>query len=226
MPSDILDFLSVQDPSNKVVLGPGLRRETESIVASKSGVLRHRQPNIYWLETHQKRYVPTRNDDVMGLVTSKAGDFFKVDIGASEQASLSYLAFEGATKRNRPRVVVGDVVYARLAVADYYMEPELVCVDSLGKSKGLGVLPEGFMFSVSLECARKLRTPEWENALYQRLGEYAPFEIAVGMNGRVWLKSKSTQQTVRMSNVILLLEDASLTDVGAICDRIMQDVMC
>jgi exosome complex component RRP40 len=43
---------------------------------------------------------------VIGIVTAKSGDIFKVDVGGSEQASLSYLAFEGATKRNRPNVQV------------------------------------------------------------------------------------------------------------------------
>ena len=53
----------------------------------------------------------------MGVVTAKAGDTFRVDIGSADQASLSYLAFEHATKKNRPNVNVGDVVYAKLLVA-------------------------------------------------------------------------------------------------------------
>ena len=39
----------------------------------------------------------------------------RVDIGTAEPASLSYLAFEGATKRNRPNVTVGDLVYAKVS---------------------------------------------------------------------------------------------------------------
>jgi exosome complex component RRP40 len=42
----------------------------------------------------------------LDLVTAKAGDVFRLDIGSSELATLSYLAFEGATKRNRPDVKV------------------------------------------------------------------------------------------------------------------------
>ena len=37
----------------------------------------------------------------------------RVDIGTSEAASLSYLAFEAATKKNRPNVNIGDVVYSK-----------------------------------------------------------------------------------------------------------------
>lgn len=43
---------------------------------------------------------------MIGIVIAKSGDIFKVDVGGSEPASLSYLAFEGATKRNRPNVQV------------------------------------------------------------------------------------------------------------------------
>ena len=45
--------------------------------------------------------------------------------GISEPASLSYLAFEGATKKNRPAVSVGDLVYAKLVVASRDMEPRV-----------------------------------------------------------------------------------------------------
>lgn len=53
---------------------------------------------------------------MIGIITSKSGDIFKVDVGGSEQASLSYLAFEGATKRNRPNVQVSIVTNASLYV--------------------------------------------------------------------------------------------------------------
>ena len=43
---------------------------------------------------------------MIGVVTSKGGDTFRVDIGTNELASLSYLSFESATKRNRPDVKV------------------------------------------------------------------------------------------------------------------------
>ena len=43
---------------------------------------------------------------MIGIVTNKAGDTFRIDIGANEIASLSFLSFEGATKRNRPDVKV------------------------------------------------------------------------------------------------------------------------
>jgi exosome complex component RRP40 len=43
---------------------------------------------------------------------------------------LHALAFEGATRRNHPKVQVGDLVYGRLVVANPDMEPEMSCVTS------------------------------------------------------------------------------------------------
>lgn len=62
--------------------------------------------NYIGFETISFQYVPVKGESVIGIVTAKSGDIFKVDVGGSEQASLSYLAFEGATKRNRPNVQV------------------------------------------------------------------------------------------------------------------------
>lgn len=46
---------------------------------------------------------------MLGIVTGKAGDVYKVDVGGSVPATLSYLAFEGATKRNRPNIDVSVI---------------------------------------------------------------------------------------------------------------------
>ena len=53
---------------------------------------------------------------------------------------MSYLAFEGATKKNKPSINNGDVVYAKIVTASKDMEPELVCVDAYGNKAGLGQL--------------------------------------------------------------------------------------
>ena len=79
---------------------------------------------------------------------------FQVDIGTSEPATLSYLAFEGATKKNKPSVNTGDVVYAKIVTASKDMEPELVCVDAYGKKAGLGQLT-GTVPNMTLEVTLK-----------------------------------------------------------------------
>ena len=55
VPGDILENLKASEKTAKVVLGPGLRHESEEVVVSKPGILRHKEPNIYWVDSFQKR---------------------------------------------------------------------------------------------------------------------------------------------------------------------------
>ncbi|NXO56230.1 EXOS3 protein, partial [Aramus guarauna] len=194
-------------PRGRLLCGPGLRRGTAGLLVTKCGLLRHRQAGgsaaggAYWVDSQQKRYVPVKGDHVIGVVTAKAGDVFKLDVGGSEQASLSYLAFEGATKRNRPNVQVGDLIYGQFLVANKDMEPEMVCIDSNGKSSGMGIIgQDGFLFKVSLGLIRKLLAPKCE--IIQELSQLYPFELVLGMNGRIWVKAKTVQQTLIIVNIL------------------------
>lgn len=87
-----------ENSETKVILGPGLTREGSQIFANSCGILRQKinaKVSVFWVDCHSKRFVPTRNENVIGVVVGKAGDSFRVDIGSSEPATLSYLAFEG-----------------------------------------------------------------------------------------------------------------------------------
>ncbi|XP_015594228.1 exosome complex component RRP40 isoform X2 [Cephus cinctus] len=219
MPGDIIKDISTHNTKDKIILGPGLRRDGEVIVASKAGVLRKGQSATYYIDSYQKRYIPNRGENVVGIVTQKVGDIFKVDIAASEQAGLSYMAFEGASKRNRPDVQVGDVVFAKLLVASKDMEPELVCVDSLGKKGKLGVLSsDGMLFTCSFSLVRKILNPECP--LFKMLGKEQAYDLAVGMNGRVWIKARSVHETIAVANAILAAEYTALSEMNSLCNRI------
>lgn len=204
LPGDLLSELKVSEKSGKTVLGPGLQANAESVQVIKPGILRFKEPNFYWIDSHQKRYVAVRGENVLGIVTQKSGDVFKVDIGCSEQASLSYLAFEGATKKNRPTVKVGDVLYATLLVASKDTEPELVCIDGAGRSSGLGVVSEGFLLHCSINLVRKVLSADC--VLFKLLSKHLPFEVAVGMNGRIWVKGRSLIETAAIVNTIASAE--------------------
>jgi len=219
IPGDCINDLILEEDRSTVVLGPGLRRQGDDVVVAKAGVLRRRDPGWYWVDCHQKRYVPTRGENVIGVVLAKAGDTFKVDIGTSEAASLSYLAFEGATKKNRPNVQVGDIVYAKQLVASRDMEPELVCVDSYGKKAGLGVLAGGgFMFQLPLHTVRKLLSPK--SVLLSTLGKHMVFEIAVGMNGRVWVRARTVKETICLANAVECAEFMNNDQIESMCNKL------
>lgn len=56
------DTISLSGPvkPEKVVCGPGLRQSGDRLLVSKSGVLRHKQPNVFWIDSQQRRVRPER----------------------------------------------------------------------------------------------------------------------------------------------------------------------
>ncbi|KAJ8397830.1 hypothetical protein AAFF_G00435190 [Aldrovandia affinis] len=210
LPGDafLFDLPATDCKPGKVICGPGLRRNGDVILVCKSGILRHKMPNLFWIDAQQRRYVPAKGESVIGIVTGKSVNVFKVDVGGSEQASLSYLAFEGATKRNRPNVQVGDLVHGQFTIANKDMEPELVCVDGGGRASGMGVFGTGgLLFKVSLGLSRRLLAPHSE--VVKDLEGLFPFEMVAGMNGRVWVKAQSMQQTVVVASLLESCENMS-----------------
>jgi len=224
MPGDAVKLDLPTNAREKIIIGPGLRRDGDTIYASKSGVLKKRAPAIYYVDSYQRRYIPSRGEDVVGVVVQKAGDIFKVDIGGSDLASLSYLAFEGTSKKNRPDVHVGDAVFAKLLVASKDTEPELVCVDSHGKKGKLGVLdPSGMLLTCSLSLVRKIRNPD--NPFLNEFAKEQAYEIAIGMNGKVWIRAKSVKETIALANAVLAAEFTPHNEMRSLCSNISKIVL-
>ena len=115
---------------------------------------------------HATQYVPAAGEPVIGVIAARHADGYRVDIGSSQMAALDALAFEDATKRNKPELRVscssskfcsavpahriswqpGAVVYARVSLALPFCEPEIECFDpKTGKSAGYGELKEGML---------------------------------------------------------------------------------
>uniref|UniRef100_A0A6P4E9S3 Ribosomal RNA-processing protein 40 n=1 Tax=Drosophila rhopaloa TaxID=1041015 RepID=A0A6P4E9S3_DRORH len=194
MPGERITAIEELAKSKRVILGPGLRRQDETVVASKAGPLRHKEPSTFWVDNYQRRYIPARGDQVLGIVRSKAGDLYRVDIGAADTASISYLAFEAATKKNRPDLNPGDLIYARVLNASADIEP---CSLNLGRM----LLRENCPVLAAL--TREL-----------------PYEIAVGVNGRIWLKAHSLRETIALANAIVALEQSGYAEIDKICDNL------
>lgn len=103
------------------------------------------------------------------------------------------------------------MLYARVSLAHKDMEPELECFDAqTHKAEGFGELKGGFMTQCSLQMSRQyvlcrrfhlhsdalcsLLDPN--HFLLPLLGSRFPLEVAVGMNGRVWVSTKEAKQTI------------------------------
>ncbi|XP_063701028.1 exosome complex component RRP40 [Culicoides brevitarsis] len=221
MPGDrIPEAEELNKNKRKLVLGPGLTTCGTEIRATRAGILQKKPPATFFVDTFQKRYVPIRGDHVIGIVIAKLGDFYRVDIGASEPASMSYLAFEGATKKNRPDVNVDDAIFGRLVVANRDTEAEIVCVDSHGKKGKLGVLNNGFLFDVSINLVRKILRPDCP--LMAALAKELKFQAVFGMNGKIWIHANSQKETIAVGNAICAAEHLSNAEIVKMCDDIGQ----
>lgn len=213
---DATSIGSVLLPGDAVTLPAGARarlgagvvqHEVGGIVATRAGVLRSETGNKLWVDQSQRRYAPLLEDNVLGIVREKQGEKFKIDIGASHAANLDFLAFEGATKRNRPNLAVGALVYARVTLANKDMEPELSCISPQYKKEWMtgqavfGEVTGGYVFECPTALCRELLDDSC--TVLQCLGRSLAFELAIGVNGRVWVHSKSTRDTIIISNAIL-----------------------
>lgn len=134
------------------------------------------------------QYDPELEDQVLGIILSKHSDHYRLDIGSSRSATLPLLgkketyaasivsmsywpstklrlpystAFEGATKRNRPNLSVGDLVFARVVMANKDMKAELSCISLQFKKDWMtgealfGPLQDGYDFRCSTALVRR-----------------------------------------------------------------------
>ncbi len=186
-----------------------------------------------WRKPNSLQYVPTVGDLVIATVQKSAVDHFYASLSDyTPNAALPQLSFEGATKKTRPQLNTGALVYARVTLANKHMEPELECVSSsTGKSEGLGPLNGGMLFSVSLAMARRLMFPkpveQGNLVLLDTIGEGGvPFEIAVGRNGKVGVDSKNIKTTLAIGKGIKETDTKSLTveEQKKLAKKIVKDV--
>lgn len=201
-------------------LGPGLSQtsgvSSPSIVSTRAGTLNHSaNKSRWWIESNSRRYVPAPQEPVIGVITQRQGDGYRVDIGSAHYANLDGLAFEGATKRNKPNLKVGNLIYARVSLAHKDMDPELECFDAqTHKAEGFGELKNGFLVKCSMRMCRQLLDPN--HYLLPLLGGLFPLEVAIGLNGRVWINSKEPKQIIAIARAIEAVDPdgGGLDDLG------------
>lgn len=157
---------------------------------------------------------------VIGVVTDRHQEGFKVDIGSAYQAALSWEGFEASSRKNRAQWPPGSTIYARVTLANKDMEPEIECKAANGKTKAFGKLDGGIIFRCSLSYCRKLLARNCPVLKY--LGKKIPYEIAVGLNGRVWINSQSPKHTILVSNTIQLAEHLSEDKIEEMVSKMIE----
>lgn len=188
-----------------VFIGPGLRWQEGVVYATRSGVLRIENRNLYYVDSHQKRFIPRRGEFVIGVIIKKKGDNYLINIAASECATLSDLVFENNSKKARTHLKPGDLIFGKLLEASKDKEPELVPIDIVNCTVGIASLPDnGILFHVPLHVARQIAIPG--NSLLKAIAKKIDYTIVVGYNGRVWLKCHSLNNVVTIMNLMMMLE--------------------
>lgn len=215
---DVTNFIRINNATDNVTLGSGLRSSESRIFATMAGIIRSRTGGHYWIEgfCRNTQYYPKIGDQVVGIIEFRGGEWYKVNMMSGCAALLNRLSFEGASKRNKPELERGDVIYARVAVANKDEDIELTCISSSGVKKDwssgetiYGQLTEGLVLRVTIQQTRAMLRPDC--VLLSALGKHVAFEITVGMNGMVWIKAGNVIDTIVIRNAIAnaaFLDDA------------------
>ncbi|RJE20647.1 exosome complex exonuclease Rrp40 [Aspergillus sclerotialis] len=244
VPSDHLP----SNTSAPLRLGPGLRLLSEQqsstpspghvINASRAGLLSTdpKRNAVSILSFPNHRYIPTTNDLVIAQVHHSSAEYFHCMVTPqTPHALLAQLAFEGATKKTRPVLKQGDLVYARVLSIGVSAgaEVELTCVNpATGKAEqgGLGPLTGGMVFDVSTGLAARLTRASSSKAEYEdgvaglvvldelgtKLEGIGGFEIAVGRNGKVWVDCSNAgdsaiRATVAIGRCLHAVDESNLS---------------
>lgn len=200
-------------------LGTGLRQVGEDrVVATCAGRLQRRPNNdTYFIRQNIQRYRPQLEDRVVGIVEDRVasdgsgGDIYRINIGGPHPALLSSLNFEGATKRNKPHLQTGMLLYCRINALPPSMDPTLSC--QLGPHDGgiprkdwmtnegtYGELKGGTATKIPLGLARELLDPT--NLVLHELSRTLAFEVCIGVNGWLWIHSTRPEYTVLIQNAV------------------------
>ncbi|KAL9648819.1 hypothetical protein ABK040_003751 [Willaertia magna] len=222
LPGDAVGQLKEEFSNQQTIkIGHGLIQHNDSIIATKAGILRYIPPNRYFIENNQHRYIPMVGDMVIGVIKDKVpGEQYSVDILAHQgNALLSFVGFDGASRRNRPDLGSGSLVYARVILANKDLDIEITCESfasmkkkdwSTGEST-FGELKGGYVIECSIGLCRKLLDPNCY--LLKAISDYVSFEVAVGLNGRVWINSDSNNDIILIGNAIQNSEHLSQEEV-------------
>ncbi|XP_072980652.1 uncharacterized protein [Typha angustifolia] len=222
VPGDVvLDLAKMTNQTIK--LGAGLRQECDSISVMTAGKLRFLKPNKYWIENSQKRYVPSMGDNVIGIVVERRAEHFLVDIKGPTLAFLPLIAFEGGKRGNASKFEIGALIYTRVVKANSIMDPELSCTDATGKAAEFGPLKGGYMFETSTGLSRMLLSSP-PCPVLEALGKKLSFEIAVGLNGRIWVNASSPSIVILVSNAIIRSEFLSGMQQRIMVEKLMERI--
>lgn len=201
------DFLKIQD--------------TLYAVSRKAGIIyckkRDDVTNI-GLTTCSEKYYAKKDDRVIGVITKKGGENYVVDIGAEKEAILGVQEFDGASKRSKPNLEVGSLLYLRIVNVHKYLPIKQTCKCPSNKKDWTsgdavyGELKEGLEVSVSNVFIKRLLN---DSTIFDALKKYITFEVALGVNNKVWVSTQNIQNQILQKNFLKQASKMSLEEALA-----------
>jgi exosome complex component RRP40 len=220
LPGDPIPPSALPTSKKALKIGPGLHHiHPSTLRASIPGTIAtDNKKNAIWLEYEGGRYTPSQGDLVIGTVIRSSAESFMVSLSPhTPPVSLPHLAFEGASKKTRPQLHSGDLVYARVLSVSTQTESEIQCFnENTGKSEGMGPLKGGMVFDVSCSFARRLMMGKKRGGvlILEAIAEKVAFEVAVGRNGRVWVGAESVSVVVAVGRALTIADEERLDEEG------------
>jgi exosome complex RNA-binding protein Rrp4 len=153
-----------------------------------------------------KYYSPKVDDFVIGTIVQKSSEFYKVEINTYTPAILNTKDFEGATKKSKPNLNLGDTIFARVLKVNKFDAPILSCISqhstktwATGESY-FGGLKNGNIFNFP-----KINTWDFykDNYALKRLEDYVKFDISIGCNGKLWINSDSVENIFSIYEILI-----------------------
>jgi len=146
-------------------------------------------PSIYY----GNFYSPKEGDIIIGIISQKSYETYRVNILSSREANLNSIDFQGATRKSKPNLNAGDVIYAKVEKVNKYTNATLTCKGSnnskdwaSGEST-YGPLKEGKVYEFNRYLCLKLLE---NNEFVKRLKECVQgLNLKIGFNGRIWIKT-------------------------------------
>lgn len=231
LPGDHLASLTERRGSKRAVvrIGGGITQRKDSLLSSKAGYARHEpRRNKLWVENNQRRYEAAEGDMIIGIVQEKYSEEYRLEINGSDSAMLPGLAFEGATKKNKPNISAGGLVYCQVSRASKNMETEVCCVETgsakswIGGETLFGELKGGNMIGVSIGLARRLLGDG--GVVLQTIGRRVAFQCAVGVNGRVWIEAGCVEHTLLVCLAVQKADVMGVSEWNKFVDDIFRGV--
>lgn len=200
-----------QQPDKNIlkIVGSGIARSDDGFSPFYAGTC-EASGTKFSLQFNQRTYSqPCVGHFVVGTIVGKTAEFYRVNIGYYCHALLPVLSFESATKKNRPILEIGAQVYAKVASANRDIEPELSCTSESGSSIGLGPLSGGYTVATSTLLCKWLLLNAENNFIRYLKKEKLSFDLAVGMNGKIWVCGSSIPDTLFLVRLLGLLTHKS-----------------